>query len=111
MAMIRKEVTGSGESMKLVRNAKQAPTTAQGSTQRTSFEGSRDTRSAGSIGPNRVLRSAPGYVDQGDVMMGDTSHSRSFTTPGARGATSSAVRVASENVTRGMGGRVIKDMN
>jgi len=111
MAMIKREVTGSAESMKLVKNSKQAPKTAGGGTERTSFEGSRDTRAAGAAGPNMVLKSAPGYVDQGDVMMGDISHSRSFTTLGNRGATRGAVSVAREDVTRGMGGRVIKDMN
>jgi hypothetical protein len=42
--------------------------------------------------------------------MGDTSHSRSFTKTGARGSTAGNVRTAKEDVTRGMGGRVIKDM-
>jgi hypothetical protein len=110
MAMISKEVTGITENLKLVKNSKNAPKAAQGGTQRTSFEGSRDTRPAGAAGPNQVLKSAPGYVDQGDVMMGDTSHSRSFTTMGARGSLAGAARVANEDVTRGMGGRVIKDM-
>ena len=31
-------------------------------------------------------------------------------TPGARGAISKGVSVASEDVTKGMGGKVIKDM-
>lgn len=110
MAMIKREVTGSAENMKLVRNSKQAPKAAKGSTQRTSFEGSRDTRAAGAIGPNMVLRSSPGYVDQGDVTVGDTSHSRSFTTTGSRVTSSPAVTVAREDVTKGMGGRVIKGM-
>jgi hypothetical protein len=110
MAMIRKEVTGAAEDLKLVKNAKMAPKTAQGGTQRTAFEGSRDPRSTGAPGPNQVLKSAPGYVDQADVMMGDTSHSRSFTKMGARGSLAGASRVAREDVTRGMGGRVIKDM-
>lgn len=111
MAMIKKEVTGIAEDLKLVKNAKTAPTTPMGGTQRTSFEGSRDSRPAGSAAPNQVLKSADGYINQGAVMMGDVSHSRSFTKAGARGATSGAVSVANEDVTRGMGGRVIKDMN
>ncbi len=110
MAMIRKEVSGMTEDLKLVKNSKNAPKTAQGGTQRTAFEGSRDNRPSGAPGPNQVLKSAPGYVDQGDVMMGDISHSRSFTTQGARGSLAGAVSPANEVVTRGMGGRVIKDM-
>ena len=38
--MIRKEVTGSAEAMKLVKNGKNAPKTAGGGTLRTSFTGS-----------------------------------------------------------------------
>jgi len=110
MAMIKKEVTGVTEDLKLVKNAKTAPTTPMGGTQRSSFEGSRDSRAAGAVTSNKVLKGADGYVNQGDVMMGDVSHSRSFTKSGARGATSGAVSVAKEDVTRGMGGRVIKDM-
>lgn len=108
MGMIRKEVSGSGEALKAVKNAKNASKTAMGSTSRPSFTGSRDTRAAGSIGPNQVLKGAPGYVDQADVMMGDISHSRSFNTPGDRGAISGAATTASEDITKGMGGRFIK---
>lgn len=110
MAMIKKEVTGITEDLKLVKNAKTAPTTPMGGTQRTSFEGSSDSRPAGKASPNKVLKSADGYINQGDVMMGDVSHSRSFTKAGNRGSASGAVSVAKEDVTRGMGGRVIKDM-
>jgi len=44
MAMISKTVTGSTEDMKYVKNAKNAPRSAMGGTQRTSFEGSSDPR-------------------------------------------------------------------
>lgn len=108
--MIKKQVTGSGEALKAVKNAKNASKTAMGGTQRTSFEGSRDPRKSGNAGPNVVLKTSPGYVDQGDVTMGDTSHSRSFTKTGARGSTAGNVTSVNEDVTRGMGGRVIKDM-
>jgi hypothetical protein len=111
MAMIKKEVTGISEDLKLVKNAKAAPTSPKGGTQRSSFEGSRDPRKSGGVNANRVLKGADGYVNQADVMMGDVSHSRSFTTPGARGGASGAVTTAKEDVTRGMGGRVIKDMS
>jgi hypothetical protein len=110
MGIIRKEVTGSTEKMKLVRNAKGAPTTATGGTKRTSFTGSNDTRGAGPARGNRVLKEASGYIDQADVTVGDTSHSRSFTKAGSRGSTAGRVTVAREDVTKGMGGRVIKDM-
>lgn len=110
MGMIKKEVSGSGEALKLVRNGKTAPTTAGGGTGRTSFEGSRDSRGAGPARGNRVLKGASGYIDQGAVSIGDTSHSRSFTKTGARGSTAGRVTVANEDVTKGMGGRVIKDM-
>lgn len=111
MAMIKKEVTGISEDLKLVKNGKTAPTRPMGGTQRPTFEGSRDTRTAGAVNANRVLKSADGYINQGDVMMGDISHSRSFTKAGARGGARGAVTTASENVTGGMGGRVIKDKN
>jgi hypothetical protein len=110
MAMIKKEVTGITEDLKLVKNAKTAPTSPAGGTQRSSFEGSKDPRKSGAVNPNRVLKSSDGYMNQGDVTMGDTSHSRSFTKAGARGGARGAVSVATEDVTRGMGGRVIKDM-
>jgi hypothetical protein len=111
MAMIKKEVTGITEDLKLVKNSKSAPLSPMGGTSRPTFEGSRDTRSAGKVNPNRVLKSADGYVNQADVMMGDVSHSRSFTKAGTRGGARGAVTPSSESVTGGMGGRVIKDMN
>jgi hypothetical protein len=111
MALIKKEVTGITEDLKLVKNAKAAPVSPKGGTQRSSFEGSNDPRKSGSVNPNRILKGADGYVNQGDVMMGDVSHSRSFTKAGARGGARGAVSVSNEDVTRGMGGRVIKDMN
>lgn len=111
MAMIRKQVTGITEDLKLVKNGKAAPKTATGGSQRTSFKGSSDKRAAGNAGPNQVLKSAEGYINQGATYIGDVSHSRSFTKAGNRGSTSGNVAVAKEDVTRGMGGRVIKDMN
>lgn len=110
MAMIKKQVTGSAEAMKSVKNAKNASKTAMGGTQRTSFEGSRDPRKSGNPGPNTVLKTSGGYVDQAAVTMGDTSHSRSFTKRGMRGSTAGNITTVAEDVTRGMGGRVIKDM-
>ena len=111
MTMIKKEVTGSGEALKAVKNSRNASKTPMGGTTRASFQGSNDTRRTGSPNPNQVLKGAEGYVAQGDVMMGDVSHSRSFTTAGARGGITGKVATASEDVTRGMGGRAIKDMS
>jgi hypothetical protein len=108
MAMIRKEVSGSGEALKAVKNAKNASKTAMGGTQRTSFEGSNDPRKSGNPGPNQILKGADGYVNQGDVMMGDVSHSRSFTKTGARGGITGKIAVANEDITSGMGGKFIK---
>jgi hypothetical protein len=90
MGMIRKEVTGSGEALKQKSNPKTA---------------------MGAKGPNVVLKKSEGYMNQGPMTMGDVSHSRSFTKAGARGGISAKVSTAKEDVTNGMGGRVIKDMN
>jgi len=109
MALIKKQVTGIAEELKLVKNSKSAPKTAMGGSQRTSFKGSDDNRSAGAAGPNQVLKGAEGYVNQGATYIGDVSHSRSFTKAGTRGSLAGKVSTASENVTGGMGGRFIKE--
>ena len=111
MAMIKKEVTGIADNLKLVKNGKTAPLTPMGGTQRSSFEGSNDPRKSGAVNSNIVLQRGEGYINQADVLMGDTSHSRSFTKPVTRGGAKGAAAVVSEDVTSGMGGRVIKDMN
>jgi len=103
MGMIRKTVTGSAEEMKLVKNGKQFPKTASGGTSRPKFTGSSDNRPAGDAGPNVVLTTAPGYIDQGAEYIGDTSHSRSFTKPGNRGSLAGQAKVTSETVTGGFG--------
>ena len=109
MGMIKKTVTGVSEDLKLVKNGKQYPKVATGGTSRTSFEGSSDRRAAGTAGPNKVLKDAPGYIDQGDVFVGDTSFSRKWTTEGKRGSASGQVKVSHENVTNGMGGKFWKE--
>lgn len=114
MAMISKTVTGSAEDMKYVKNAKNYPKSAMGGTERTSFTGSNDTRSAGSPGPNNMLKDVEGYVNQGPVMMditkGYQGGNDESTGPKAGGGMTPSIRTASENVTSGMGGRVIKNM-
>ena len=103
MGMIRKTVTGSAEDMKLVKNAKQFPKTAVGGTSRPKFTGSSDNRAAGDAGPNVVLQTAPGYIDQGAEYIGDTSFSRSWTKTGNRGSVAGQAKVTSENITGGFG--------
>lgn len=110
MATINKSVTGVSENLKAVKNAKNASKTPMGGTTRSTFEGSRDMRKTGEVAPNMVLKSAPGYVDQGDVMMGDVSHSRSFTSKRSSVSMNGNITTSKEDVTRGMGGRVIKEM-
>lgn len=109
MGMIKKTVTGISEDMKLVKNGKDYPKVAVGGTQRTSFTGSSDTRAAGDIRANKILKDAPGYIDQGAVSIGDTSHSRQWTKTGNRGPIVGQSKVTSENVTGGMGGKFWKE--
>ncbi|MEK9954216.1 MAG: hypothetical protein VW577_02300 [Pelagibacteraceae bacterium] len=65
----------------------------------------------GSNGPNVTggMKKGAGYMNQGapSVMGGFRTGDNK---PGARGAISKGVSVASEDVTKGMGGKVIKDM-
>ena len=109
MGIIKKTVTGITEDLKLVKNGKQYPKTAVGGTTRPSFTGTKDTRSAGDAGPNVVLQTTPGYIDQAAAYIGDTSHSRSFTKAGNRGSLAGQATVVSEDVTNGMGGKFWKE--
>lgn len=109
MGMIKKTVTGVSEDLKLVKNGKQYPKVATGGTARQKFTGSNDTRAAGNAGPNAVLKTAPGYIDQGAEYIGDTSHSRSWTKAGNRGSLAGQAKVTSESVTGGMGGKFWKE--
>lgn len=93
MASFKKEVTGSGEKLKAVKNAKNAPKTAKG---------------GGTS--NQVLKASEGYVNQGPVTTGDTSFAKKFTKTGARGAIRGKVSPAKETVTNGMGGKFIRKM-
>jgi hypothetical protein len=112
MAMISKEVTGSAEAMKLVRNGKDAPKTAMGGTARTSFTGSSDTRAAGAPGPGIGMKPVEGYINQGPVMM-DISNQPiggiGIGGPASISVGSSRVTVSNENITGGMGGRFIAE--
>ena len=116
MAMITKTAPGSAEDMKYVKNAKNPYGLAKGGTQRTSFTGSSDNRSSGGVtgGPMGGMKTAPGYVDQAPIMMDPgaaSSMAASYTTGGpASGSIKGNITVASEDVTKGMGGKVIKNM-
>ena len=103
MGMIRKTVTMVAEDLKLVKNGKQYPKSATGGTMRDKFTGSNDTRPAGDVGPNQVLASSPGYIDQGAVSIGDTSFSRKWTNTGNRGKIEGHGKVHHEDVTNGFG--------
>lgn len=112
MAMIRKEVTGSAEAMKLVRNGKDAPKAAKGGTARTSFTGSSDNRAAGEIGPGIGMKPVEGYINQGPVLM-DISNQpvggMGIGGPKSISVGSSRVTVSNENITGGMGGKFIAE--
>ena len=112
MSMIKKTVTGDAEALKYVKNAKQATGMPKGGTQRTSFTGSSDSRSAGAVkgGPMAGMKTAPGYVDQGPVMADMNSAAGSMAAshvskgPAATGI-NKKYQSASENVQGGMGGK------
>lgn len=109
MGMIKKEVSGISEELKLVKNGKDYPKAAKGGTQRPSFTGSSDTRAAGAVNSNQVLKGASGYIDQGAVYMSDTGFGRSFTKAGERGPIVGQAKVTKESVTGGMGGKFWKE--
>jgi hypothetical protein len=117
MAMIKRMAPGSAEDMKYVKSVKNAPKSAMGGTQRTSFTGSSDNRSSGA--PNAAvmggMKIAPGYADQAPIMADMNSAAgsmaSSYVSGGPKASSISAqITTASEDVTRGMGGTVIKDM-
>lgn len=60
-----------------------------------------------SVGPG--MKKGQGYMNEGAPKVGG-NYRTGDNTPGARGAISKGVSVASEDVTKGMGGKVIKDM-
>ena len=88
---------------------------AGGGTQRTGFTGSNDPRSqkAGMTGQTKMLKEAPGLIAQGpDTMDISAKYGEQYVSggPKASGSAGGMVTVAKENVTAGMGGKVIKDM-
>lgn len=55
------------------------------------------------------MKKGQGYMNEGAPKVAG-NHRSGDNKPGARGAISKGASVASEDVTRGMGGKVIKDM-
>lgn len=109
MGLIKKTVTGNTNDLKLVQNGKNVPKAAGGGTERPSFTGSNDKRSAGSPNRNVVLQEGEGYINQGSVTMGDVSFSRKWTETGKRGSAAGKATVMHQDVTSGMGGKFFKE--
>tara|TARA_Y100001938_G_C7964646_1_gene366161 strand:- start:114 stop:455 length:342 start_codon:yes stop_codon:yes gene_type:complete len=88
---------------------------AGGGTSRPSFTGSSDprTQKAGMTGQTKMLKEAKGVIDQGPETMDiSAKYGEQYVSggPKAHGSAGGMVSVAKENVTAGMGGKVIKDM-
>jgi len=83
-----------------------------GGTTRSKFTGTSDTRKTGMTGQNNMMKATEGYINQGPDTMDTSGDAREFVSGGPKsgGNMSGRVSVASEDVTRGMGGKVIKDM-
>ena len=83
-----------------------------GGTERSKFTGSNDVRKTGMTGQTNQLKEAPGLIDQGPVTMDTSGDASEFVSGGPKsgGNMAGKVTVAKEDVTRGMGGKVIKDM-
>jgi len=109
MAMINKNAKQPMEQKASYAKVSDAP---GGGTARTSFTGSNDPRGAGMPGQNNMLKAAKGYIDQGPDTMDISGDASEFVSGGPKsgGSMGGRVTVAKEDVTRGMGGKVIKDM-
>ena len=113
MAIIKKTAPGSTEAMKLVKNAKNAPTTPKGGTLRTSFTGSSDSRSgAGEATGKRYLMPFSGLVDAAPVMMApqNSKQPNNTTSGGPDAGMNKKYSASNENVNYGMGGKVYTPM-
>ena len=86
--------------------------TVMGGTERSKFTGSNDTRSTGMSGQTKMLKEAPGLIGQGPDTMDTSGDASEFVSGGPKsgGNMGGMVSPAKENVTSGMGGKVIKDM-
>lgn len=83
-----------------------------GGTTRSKFTGSADARKTGMTGQNNMMKATEGYINQGPDTMDTSGDASEFVSGGPKsgGNMAGKVTVAKEDVTRGMGGKVIKDM-
>lgn len=83
-----------------------------GGTERSKFTGSADSRKTGATGQNNMMKATEGYINQGPDTMDTSGDASEFVSGGPKsgGNMAGKVTVAKEDVTRGMGGKVIKDM-
>ena len=109
MAMIKKTAK---QPMEQKASYAKVSDTAGGGSQRTGFTGSNDPRGAGMSGQTKMLKEAPGLIGQGPDTMDTSGDASEFVSGGPKsgGNMGGMVSPAKENVTSGMGGKVIKDM-
>ena len=109
MAMIKKTAK---QPMEQKASYAKVSDTAGGGTQRTGFTGSNAPRGAGMSGQTKMLKEAPGLINQGPDTMDTSGDAKEFVSGGPKsgGNMGGMVSPAKENVTAGMGGKVIKDM-
>ena len=110
MAMIKKTAK---QPMEQKASYAKVSDTVMGGTERSKFTGSNDTRSTGMSGQTKMLKEAKGLIDQGpDTMDIAGNHGAQYVSGGPKsgGNMGGMVSPAKENVTSGMGGKVIKDM-
>lgn len=83
-----------------------------GGTTRSKFTGTSDSRKTGTPNRNNMMKATEGYINQGPDTMDTSGDARQFVSGGPKsgGNMAGKVTVAKEDVTRGMGGKVIKDM-
>jgi hypothetical protein len=109
MAMISKTAKQPMAGKASAANAAGAP---QGGTTRSKFTGTSDSRKTGTPNRNNMMKATEGYINQGPDTMDTSGDARGFVSGGPKsgGNMSGRVTVAKEDVTKGMGGKVIKDM-
>jgi hypothetical protein len=115
MAMIKKQVGGSAEDYKYIKDVRNYDGTAGGGVTRATFESSNDTRANGSMGKNVVppMKTSPGNADEGPVTA-DYSYSKASPSnsvsggPAAGSISTGQVTVASENI-KSLGPNLKKD--
>lgn len=82
-----------------------------GGTTRSQFTGTSDSRKTGAPNRNNMMKATEGYINQGPDTMDTSGDASEFVSGGPKGGNMKGkVSVAKEDVTKGMGGKVIKDM-